>query len=224
MENKNKKPDFINRYLNINKMLLFLILCSISIAALYIYKNFILNQSIYLNSYGDQLSTERIKNMISGSRKFAWIGYVKTPFSLIIKLSAVSLLLNIGSVLYNVKIGFKKLFGIVLLAEPIFILSSLTKIAWMYFNSKDLTLQTIHFFYPLSLTNLFSINEVPKWLINAFQTINLFEISYWFILAYFLKDIIKKPFWKSFEFVLSTYGVGLFIWVVLMAFLRLSLS
>ncbi len=75
MENNNKKPDFINRYLNINKMLLFLILCSISIAALYIYKNFILNENIYLNSYGDQLNTEKIKHILSVSEKWTWLSY-----------------------------------------------------------------------------------------------------------------------------------------------------
>jgi len=214
----------INKYLNINKKLAFIILCFLSILIIYISKQIIPIENLYYKSLGEQLSAERIKHILSVSEKRTWLSYVVTPLALTIKFSLVALVLNIGAVLYNFKIGFKKLFGIVLLAEPIFILSSLTKLLWLYFNSHNLTLEYISFFYPLSLTNLFLVNEVPKWLIYPFQIINLFEISYWFILAYLLKDIIKKPFWKSFEFVLSTYGVGLFIWVVCVIFLTLTFS
>ncbi|MBE9469058.1 MAG: hypothetical protein IMY72_12165 [Bacteroidetes bacterium] len=213
-----------NKYLNINKKLVYIILCLFSIFIIYASQQIIPIKDIYYKNLGEQLSTEKIKHILSISEKWMWLNYIITPFAFAIKFSLVALVLNIGAILCNFKVGFKKLFGIVLLAEPIFILSSLSKLLWIYFNSHNLTLEYLQFFYPLSLTNLFLVNEVPKWLIYPFQTINLFEISYWFIIAYLLKDIIKKPFWKSFEFILSTYGVGLFIWVVCVIFLILTFS
>ncbi len=59
---------------------------------------------------------------------------------------------------------------------------------------------------------------------SQLQLVNLFEIAYWLLLADLLKKIINRPFWKSFEFVLSTYGVGLLIWTVFVVFLTLNLT
>lgn len=109
-------------------------------------------------------------------------------------------------------------------AEGVFIFMAFIKLLFLWFNRGSLSLEYLQFFTPLSLINLFSVGEIDRWYIYPLQTINLFEIVYWFVLAYLLKMEIQKTFWKSFEFVLSTYVVGLIVWVVFVVFLTLNLN
>ncbi len=146
------------------------------------------------------------------------------PVILLIKTSLITVVLYTGVFFLDIKIGFKKLFHIVLQAEFVFLFAVFVKFYWIYVFMSDVSLKTISFFQPLSIINFFSIGEIPKWLVYPMQLVNLFEIGYWLLLAYLLEKIIKKSFWKSFEFVLSTYGIGLLIWAVFVVFLTLNLT
>lgn len=58
-----------------------------------------------------------------------------------------------------------------------------------------------------------------------FQVLNLFELAYWFILAYLLgKELGDDDKDKSLSIVLSSYGTSLLIWVVGVVFLNLYMS
>lgn len=214
----------IDSYVNIDKRLLFVMICLLNILLMVFTKGFVLTKDAYYNSLSEQLSVERIGQLISYSQKWEWIGYFIIPIILLVKLALIAMSLNIGSILLNIRVEFKSLFQIVLLAEPIFILAEIIRNLWFYFFISDISLEYIQIFYPLCLTNFFTINEIPSWLIYPLQKINIFEITYWFLLAYLLQKVIKKTIWKSFEFVISTYGFGLVIWVVFVVFLMLNLT
>ena len=98
------------------------------------------------------------------------------------------------------------------------------KTVWLFFNSDNVGLEYIQYFYPLSAINLVDYKIIAPWSIYAIQILNLFELLYWFVLAFLLTGLLKKNFWSSFEFVLSTYGLGLFFWVVFVVFLSLNFS
>ncbi len=194
------------------------------VTIVYLSNKYIFTNNLYYYSFGNQLTTERITQLLSFKSRNEWLGYMIGPVILLIKTSLITVILYTGVFFLDIKIGFKKLFHIVLQAEFVFLFAIFVKFYWIYVFMSDVSLKTISFFQPLSIINFFSIGEIPKWLVYPMQLVNLFEIGYWLLLAYLLEKIIKKSFWKSFEFVLSTYGVSLLIWAVFVVFLTLNFT
>lgn len=85
-------------------------------------------------------------------------------------------------------------------------------------------MQDIQQFYPLSYINFLDIENIEPWLIYPLQTINLFEIAYFFVLVYGVHKLLKNNYWKSFEITAASYGTGLVIWLGLVMFLTLNLT
>ena len=56
------------------------------------------------------------------------------------------------------------------------------------------------------------------------RVINIFEVTYWFILAYLIGKEINDTTEKALSIVASSYGVGLLIWVASVMFFTLNIS
>ncbi len=65
---------------------------------------------------------------------------------------------------------------------------------------------------------------MQPWFIYPFQVFNLFELAYWFILAYLIGKELNENTDKGFSIVASSYGVSLLIWVVGVMFFTLNMS
>lgn len=207
-----------------NSLLIFLILLLGYISLVWLNNFFILTENLYYSSFREQLTIEKIEQLFSFQTEFSWISYIVMPLSILIKISIITLVIYTGVILSSLKVGLRRLFRIVLLAEFIFLLMGFVRFCWFYFFQTDTNFTSLGFFQPLSIINFFSPEDDLSYLVYPLQLTNLFELSYWLLLAYLLMNLLKKPFWKSFEFVLSTYGVGLVIWVVFVTFLTLNFS
>jgi len=214
----------LHRLINLNKWGMVVSFTLITVILSWAMRNYLPFDQMLFNSFSEQLSVERIKVYTANQKKWAWLGYITMSLMLVIKWSLTTIPFYIGAIFFDIKLTFKKAFHIVLVSELIFLLLILVKFAWFYYLKDELTLEYLQFFRPLSLINLFEINELDKWFVYPLQTVNLFEITYWFVLASLLAKEIQKPFWKAFEFVLATYGVGLLVWVIFMSFLILNFS
>ena len=148
------------------------------------------------------------------------------PVLLFIKTHIVSSVLSIGTFVFSVEIPYKKLWNIVLKSEFVFLVPSILKILWFYFFETDYTLENIQNFYPLSMFNLIESEQVDIWFFYPLQTINLFEVLYWLLLAYLLDKALKTPknHHTGIKIVASSYGPGLLIWVVAIMFLILNVA
>ena len=215
---------FIYNLQQTNKSYLLLLIILIYILLSVIMNLFIITEELYYRTFSEQLSYNQIDKFLNLQEKWSWIGYIFIPISIAIKLSLVAIVLKIGVIFSNLKISFKQLFHITIFAESVFVLSMLTKIIWLFFNSDGVDLEYIQYFYPLSAINLVDYKAIAAWSIYAIQILNLFELLYWFLLAFLLKDLLKRSFWNSFEFVISTYALGLLFWVVLVVFISLNFS
>jgi hypothetical protein len=109
-------------------------------------------------------------------------------------------------------------------AEGVFMLMELSRVLVLWFHKDSLSLESMQFLTPLSLINFFRAGSVDKWFLYPLQAINLFEIAYWFVLALLIGAELQKPFWKAFEYVLSTYVVSLVVWNVFVVFLTLNMN
>lgn len=212
------------KHFRFDKRLFFAILCLFLFFNSYILNEIIITADVYFRTYAEQVAVERIEELIKFVNKWQIVGYAIIPLILTVKISFTAVCLNIGTIFSNYKISFAKLFRIALIAELIFAIATLTRNMWLI-NFVDVnTMQDIQQFYPLSLIAFFNVSELPSWIIYPIQTLNLFELLYWFALATGLSLVLNEKRTKMFALVLSSYGVGLLVWMVFVVFLSINIS
>ena len=209
-----------------NLFFLFIILSILYLTSEFIFKKIINYDLLLFNTLSEELAHEQVEKLINGQKKLVWIEYFIIPLIILIRSCLVALCLSLSVLVYHMesKIPFKYFFKITLLGEFVFVLVGYFKIYYFYFLKTEVTFKYIQEFYPLSYINFLNTENIEPWLIYPLQTINLFEITYIFVLVYGLWKLLKNKFWKSFEMVVISYGSGLIIWLGLTMFLILNLT
>jgi hypothetical protein len=190
----------------------------------FISKELLNTEELVINSLAEQLTTKQIEKALNFQQKWEWIAYLLLPLLLIIKVSIIALILDVGCFFFDKEIKYKKLFNIVTKAEFVFLGVIILKTIWFYVFQQDYTLEDLQYFYPLSALNIVGYEGILTWFIYPFQVINLFEFAYWFILASLISKELKTTTSKGFSIVASSYGVALLIWVVGVMFFTLNMS
>jgi hypothetical protein len=203
---------------------LFLILIFLFIIINYIFKITLKIDDLTIDSLASQISYEQIQEILDFKDKWQWLEYIISPLILLLKVSIIAAILDIGCFFFNKEIKFKSLFRIVVKAEFVFLLVIVFKTLWFYMFQQGYSLEDVQYFYPLSALNIIGYQDLQPWFIYPLQTLNLFELSYWFILAYLLGKELKTTSDKGFTIVASSYGVGLAIWIVGVMFITLNMN
>jgi hypothetical protein len=188
-----------------------------------IINEFIISGELYYNTYADRLSIDRINKLIHLKEKWEWKGYALIPVLLLIKLLLITLSIEIGVILLDYKVSFNKIFRVVLIAELVTITAQVIRNTFLFFLDFD-TFDEIYNFYPLSVLSLINTNSVDTWLIYPLKLANVFTIIYFIVLAYGLSFILRKKPVKMLLFSLSTYGLCLLIWTMLIMFINIYFS
>jgi hypothetical protein len=181
--------------------------------------------TLVYNSLAEQLTNKQIHHYFEFQDKWQWIGYVAVPILLLIKTSLIASVLYIGTYFFSkIPVTFKQLWGFVLTAEFMFLLVGICKIVWFYFFYTDYKLEDIQCFYPLSALNIVGYKGLEPWFIYPFQTLNLFELAYWLILAYYIGKATQTSMDRGLKIVAYSYGPALLLWVVTIMFFTLNFS
>lgn len=206
-----------NRYL-------FISITTFSLLIMYFTNQFLFSETIYYNTFAEQLTIEKIEGIIEQSRKWVWIGYLLVPIIYYLKFLLVALVLQTGFFFFDRKVSFSIIFKAVMLAEIPFLIVPVIKLFWFLFIQTHYTLNDLQYFFPLSALQLFDAQKLPSWQVYPLQLLNVFELIYWALLAYWLKKLLNLSINKSMEVVASSYGTGLLLWVVFITFLSLNLA
>lgn len=204
-------------------MKLFLLII-LNITFLFLSQQFLNIEDLQYNNLLELYSEEQISEITEFKDKLGILGFLIIPFLLLLKISIIAAILDIGCFFFNKEIKYKKLFNIVVQAEFVFLLVIVFKTAWFYFFQTDYDLEDLQYFYPLSALNILGYEGLQPWFIYPFQVLNLFELAYWFILAYLIGKELNENTDKGFSIVASSYGVSLLIWVVGVMFFTLNMS
>jgi hypothetical protein len=184
----------------------------------------LLTDDLVYDAFINQLSYQRITEIINQSQKWRWFIYFLFPLYLLLKILFITCTFSIGTFFSNGEISFKRLLSVVITSEYIFFIPFFIKLIWFIFFQPNYTLEDIKYFYPLSILSLLDQQEIANWLVYPLQLLNFFELVYWCILAYQLKKILHRDFVGSLGFVASTYVLGLLLWVILVMFLTVSFT
>ncbi|MCC8407725.1 hypothetical protein LJ707_02210 [Mucilaginibacter sp. UR6-1] len=147
-----------------------------------------------------------------------WV-YVSAIAYLLIKLALVTLILHTACYLSDIKVSAGKIFRIAVLADFIFLIPAVIKLLSFKDMFENGTLSDWHRYYMGSALSFFS--NIPADWYYALQSLNLFEVGYWFILAYGLSEVTDAGFDKSLRIVLVSYVPALAVWIAAVTFFSL---
>ena len=208
----------------LNSRYLFLIVIISSCLITYISQEIIISDEIFRRHLIQQLDIVRIELILGYRRQWAWVNYAILPIIYLLKFTIISLWLLCGIILFGYKTTFKKIFGVVLISEFIWILPSLISIIWFVLIDSEYTLSDLQYFQPLSLMNFFNGEQVETWLVLPLKSLNLFQVAYMLVLALGIRRLINRDYNTSLSFVVPTYGLGLITWIVFITFISINLS
>jgi hypothetical protein len=209
--------------LKLNSWKYYSLVIGLSVLLAFEFNYLFISDSIYYQSFGEKLATERIAKMIVQSQKWQWLGYVFIPVVVLIRVSFTATCLYTGYFVANMKVRFRDLFKVALLADFVFVLAGFTKLVILIFFKEVNTLDDLQL-QPLSLMDLFNRKSIDALFIYPLSLISVFEFLYWLVLAWLLTGVIEKPFGSSLKTVASSYGTGLLFWVLFVMFLTVNLT
>ncbi len=197
-----------------------LIFCTFLIS--YLSNKFLFTDALMLDYLQDKIAKDRIEEFLSNMNKWGWLNYLFIPLIFIIKLSIVAGFIYLGLFFMDMKGTFNKIFGVVIIAEFIFLIPLIAKLFWFVFIQTDYSLTDLQRFYPLSAINFFDYNTLEKYFIYPLSKVNLFEFLYWFALAFGISKIIKKDLAEGMKVVLSSYVPASIVWMVFVLFMSIQ--
>lgn len=217
---------FLLKYYSLGGIRLFVLITILNMGIIWLSQNLLITETVFYNTYSEQLTMDRSLMLFDMMKDFVWVSYVIVPVFLFLKTTLISLTIFTGIFLYNLnnRVNFGSVFRIVLGSEIILTVASLIKFLWMYFFGGNYDLHDMRFFYPLSLINFFTVNEVRVIWIYPLQIINVFQILYILLLSFGLTKVCKLENSDSDKVVLSTYIPALTIWIALIIFLSIDLA
>jgi len=209
------------------KLLIFFAIVLSYIILFWLNRTYILPETKLMELLSENYSNELVDSYINYQNRWKWLNYLLTPIVYGTKILLVAFCLNFIKLLDlpgldNIK--FSDLVLLALIGESVFIIAGFYKFANFYWIDTDYSMETLQTYYPISLLNLRNSISTEKWLAYPLQLVNLFELFYWGILAWGIRELSdnKISYFKSFGLVALTYGVGLLFWVGLVSFFILN--
>lgn len=141
------------------------------------------------------------------------VGYLALKVLLIAGILATCLFLK------DYSVSFIRLLIMITSAEYLFLIPAAIKIWWFKYVDPHADLNQWLHFYPVSLLSLFPDTRVI-W-IYPLQLANLFEVVYWFLLAYGIKRLTTLNYDFSLRIVLCSYFPALVAWLAVVSFFTL---
>ncbi|WP_264553262.1 hypothetical protein [Flavobacterium sp. N2038] len=187
--------------------------------------NDLLNINQLLQHFMSDLLTQReVNNFIEFQDKWYWLTYLYIPLLILIKTSAISLILYAGLFLLSKETKYNQLWDATIKAEFIFLLVPVFKIIWFYFFQTNYDLNDIQYFYPLSALNITGYKDLETWFIYPFQVLNFFEFFYIIYLSFQIGKLTNTNADYGLKIVGISYVPALFLWVATVMFFTLNYS
>jgi hypothetical protein len=214
--------------LPIHPGVLFVLVCALYLAFNLIVNEFILTEVVYYRSLGEQLTAERIRDVLALQEQYAWIGYALTPLVLTVKMGYTALCLAVGAVLAGYDaLTFTRTFKAALAAEGVFLLAAALRTAWGLWVLDVQTLDDFSTFAPLSILAFFNADTLPQWALYPLQALNVFEFLYCLALGAILSWLWKRDLSRFDDLsalALGAYGTGLLLWIAAATFFLLQVT
>jgi len=190
------------------KLLLFAIYSIFSVLFLYVINDIIITDPQAFTG-GNESSIEVFRNVYK-------VIYLLNPIYSILKIVVIALgIQKIIHIINDTEIEFSSVFTIVLLAEYILLLPDFIQIIWFLLIHTNYTMEEVQAFFPFSLYSLFNPDSVSRASDYILKLINPFEIAYWAMLAFGIKEITGTSIKSNLKAIASSYGIMLLAVIII---------
>jgi len=175
--------------------------------------NYILfDDALYYDAFGEIIGAERMEEFIEQKKFYQKFGYLFIPLLLLLRPFYTALCLTTGALLSEQNLTFGQGFNVALKADATFLFEVMIRINYFSIVGAN-SLQEIN--TPLfSLLHWIGTDNIEPLLSYPLNILSVFELIYWILLALFVSVYTQKKFWRSFWFVLTTYGIGLLLLII----------
>lgn len=213
------------KFFKINNNIYFWLLCVLGILFAFLSKQFLFTDQLYYYTLSEQFTSEQINKIITYQnetwKQFA--GYCLIPLIIIIRVLYTSFCLYIGNLVNESHWKYKTIYTISLKSDIAFTLSSICNFYYYAVSDNFKSIEDLSV-NCCSLLKIVGIKNIPSWLIFAYNSINVFELIYIVMLILFIKSCFHLTYVKSTVFVLLTYCIGNYLFVVGLTFLYLNFT
>jgi hypothetical protein len=108
-------------------------------------------------------------------------------------------------------------------AEFVFLLLPLIRLLWFSFGDLS-SFDKISQFPTFSIIDIFDRDQLGKLVSYPLKLMNIFELMYILFLSYLLSLDIRSTFKLSLKIIISSYGLGLILWVVIVSFIMVNIG
>jgi len=219
----NQNDNFLVDLFSTNGWLIFLVLVVFSSVIQFFTSEFILTDEFMYNTYAEQLTVERVDEILNSQKRMAWLPYVFIPLILVLQSALIAICFSTLFFLKNAKVKFGILFKIAMTAGIIFIMGKMVVTGILMFSEVSTAAD-------MEKGNLFSLltwigsENVPDWTHVCLSYINIFQIGFILLSAFAFKQLKLPTQESALVFVLKSYGVGLILWMAFISFLILNLQ
>ena len=170
----------------------------------------------------DLVGEEAKAELMEKWQKWRWVSFLVAPLILALRLSLVSLCLFIGGFFFAGMSGhnFKDWWGVAMKAQAVMLAYSIVLCIVNLVSGADKAMDVTMYSSLLFLGG----ENMEQWIKLPLSAVNVFEFLYWIFMALLVGKLCNARFGKSFEFVMSSYGVGYLFYIVLLMFLLLYLG
>jgi hypothetical protein len=215
-----RKGTFIQKTGTVYFLLIFL---GIVLVYNYFHQRILLTDELYYEFYQDQLSANRIMEILSLRSKYEWVNYLMIPLFYFLKFFFVAVWMYSGLIIYNFKTSFGSTFKVIIISEFVWIMPMLINIIYFSLIKIDYTLTDIQYFQPLSLLNMFEAKEVEPWMVFPLKSLNLFAFIHLLVMTFIFSSTLDLDFNSSLSYTMVFYVIGFIIWVSFITFIIISL-
>jgi hypothetical protein len=197
------------------------LLCLVALAVFFVQDQVIMTKEVYYSLWGEQLTLERIEELLNFQAKWKWINYLAIPLLLLIQLAGVAACLFTGAVLLDWKIGYRALFGLTVRAAVVTAMGKMLQtLVLLLVNIRSLDdLYRADWF---SLVGWLGKDQVPELALVPASFVNVFELLFWVLLVAGVRNLSGQR--HGLGFVAGTYGVGLVLWCLVLVYLQVSMG
>jgi len=206
-----------NKYYSIFIICLYVIL-------IIIYNSLFFSENLFSQLYEGILTKKQIHASISLVKKWEWALILMNLLVVFLRISFVASFLYLGIFFFS---NQSKVFNIALncalKAEIVFVINAIFRLFWFVLLNTPESPDRMQVM-PLSLMHFFDPTVIEPWLIYPLNTLNVFEVIYFWMLSALLAVAIQVKLRKAFEIVFSSYGAGLLLLMVVQMFLIMNNS
>jgi hypothetical protein len=191
----------------VDKRLLFILLCLITLLLLFIKISLIENETAAFEFLQDRPEGAILKAINA-------IKFLSIPLVYLWKFTVIAFVIWIGCFMFGYRVTYTQCWGVVIGAEFIFLIPEILKIIWFMVVETDPTYHDISGFYPLSLIHFVDFEALDKRWAYPLRALNVFEIIYWILLVQGIHHYARKDKKYVWIIVACSYILIFFLWLL----------